>query len=45
MKDWEFVDLSYREIDSSDPRYTEMDNSIQITLIRRRSNHEGRNFN
>jgi hypothetical protein len=36
MSDWEFVDLSYREIDSSDPRYTEMDNSIQITLIRER---------
>lgn len=40
MSDWEFVDLSYREIDSSDPRYTEMDNSIQITLIKRRSNHD-----
>tara|TARA_A100000172_G_scaffold61474_1_gene40820 strand:- start:222 stop:341 length:120 start_codon:yes stop_codon:yes gene_type:complete len=34
MEAWEFVDLSYREIDSSDPRYTEDDNVIQITLIR-----------
>tara|TARA_Y100000766_G_C18422205_1_gene372614 strand:- start:63 stop:179 length:117 start_codon:yes stop_codon:yes gene_type:complete len=36
METWEFVDLAEREIDSSDPRYTEMDNSIQITLIRER---------
>jgi len=34
MEAWEFVDLAYREIDASDPRYTEDDNSIQITLIR-----------